>query len=121
MAQSEHSAVAADPSTVAPEPGPEPLEERTRRPHPRPGAYVRVALVLAIVTLAEVALYYLELPRALLIALLLFFSAIKFALVALWFMHLRFDSPVYSRVFVGGFALAATVYIVVLLTFGVFS
>jgi cytochrome c oxidase subunit IV len=46
--------------------------------------------------------------------------AIKFALVVLWFMHLRFDSAIYKRMFVAGLALALSVFIVVLVTFGVF-
>ena len=45
----------------------------------------------------------------------------KFALVVLWFMHLRFDSRTYSRFFVMGLAGAVTLYVVVLLSFGVFS
>ena len=45
----------------------------------------------------------------------------KFALVVLWFMHLRFDDPRYSRFFMIGLALAATLYLVVLLLFQVFE
>jgi hypothetical protein len=43
---------------------------------------------------------------------------IKFSLVVLWFMHLRFDSPVFKRLFVAGVILALSVFLVVLLTFG---
>lgn len=85
--------------------------------HPGPREYVKVAVILAAVTLAEVGLYYLELPDGLLVGLLLFFSAIKFALVALWFMHLRFDSRIFRRLFVTGFILAVAVYAIVLATF----
>lgn len=84
--------------------------------HPGPREYVKVAIVLAVVTLAEVGLYYLSLAEGLLIGLLLFFSVIKFALVALWFMHLRFDSRVFRRVFVSGIILALSVYTIVLIT-----
>ena len=89
--------------------------------HPSPKEYVRIAIILAVVTAAEVGVYYLGLSRGLLIPLLFGFSAIKFALVVLWFMHLRFDSKTYARFFMLGFAGAVTLYIVVLLTFRAFS
>ena len=85
--------------------------------HPGPREYVKVAIILAVVTLAEVGLYYMALPDGLLIGLLLFFAVIKFSLVALWFMHLRFDSRIYRRLFISGIILAVAVYTVVLLTF----
>ncbi len=88
--------------------------------HPGPAEYVKVAVVLAIATACEVGLYYLNLPHTLFVALLLFFAAAKFSLVALWFMHLRFDSRIFRRMFSVGLGLAITVYMVVLLTFRVF-
>jgi cytochrome c oxidase subunit 4 len=91
--------------------------------HPGPAAYVKVAVVLALATAAEVALYYLtdDIPGALYVGLLMFFMVFKFSMVVLWFMHLRFDSRLFRRLFVGGILLALTVYLVVLFTFGVFS
>jgi len=89
--------------------------------HPGPFEYVMVAVVLSIVTMLEVALYYLALhvdvPRGLLVAMLLGMGALKFALVVLWFMHLRFDSPLFRRVFTGGLVLAITLYVIVLVIF----
>jgi hypothetical protein len=38
----------------------------------------------------------------------------KFAIVCGWFMHLRYDNPLFKRVFVFGLSLAVGVYIVVL-------
>lgn len=83
------------------------------RPHPGPREYVKVAIVLAVITAAEVGLYYISLPDNLLIGLLVVFSALKFGLVALWFMHLRFDSPILKRLFVTGLVLAGSVYLIV--------
>jgi cytochrome c oxidase subunit 4 len=89
--------------------------------HPGPAEYVKVAIVLALVTAAEVALYYVtSLPRPWYVVLLMVFMVFKFSLVVLWFMHLRFDSKIFRRLFVTGVLLAATVYIIVLLTFRVF-
>lgn len=89
--------------------------------HPSPREYVRIALILAVVTGLEVAVYYLQAARDFLVPLLFLFSLVKFALVVMWFMHLRFDSRVYARFFVMGIAFAVTLYLVVLLTFGVFA
>ena len=52
---------------------------------------------------------------------MLFFMVFKFAMVVLWFMHLRFDSRIFRRLFVTGIFLAIGVYLIVLLTFGVFT
>jgi cytochrome c oxidase subunit 4 len=88
--------------------------------HPGPAEYIKVAIVLAGATAIEVALYYLGLPHPLLVALLLIAAFFKFTLVVLWFMHLRFDSPIFRRLFVTGLLLAISVYMIVLLTFRVF-
>lgn len=91
--------------------------------HPSPREYVRIAIVLAVVTAAEVAVYYVDwvLEHGLLIPLLFLFALIKFSLVVLWYMHLRFDSRTYARFFVMGLAGAITLYIAVLLMFRTFS
>jgi cytochrome c oxidase subunit 4 len=90
--------------------------------HPGPAVYVKVAVILAIATALEVGLYYIEaLPTGVLVALLLFFAVIKFSVVALWFMHLRFDSRLFRRLFVTGIYLATTVYLIVLVTFEAIS
>lgn len=88
--------------------------------HPGPAEYVRIAAILAVVTLAEVALYYFDLPHAVLVVTLLVLSALKFFLVAMWFMHLKFDAPIFRRLFVVGIVLAVAVYSIVLFTFRVF-
>ncbi|TMK29241.1 MAG: cytochrome C oxidase subunit IV [Actinobacteria bacterium] len=69
----------------------------------------------------EVGIWYAEISRALLIPLLLIFAVIKFVLVVLWYMHLRFDSRTYARFFMIGLAGAVTLFLVVLLTFRAFS
>jgi cytochrome c oxidase subunit 4 len=93
--------------------------------HPGPREYVQIAVVLAAVTLLEVLAYYAELgsfgfdfPRTALVSLLIVLMVMKFALVVLWYMHLRFDSPLYKRMFLAGLGLALSVFLVVLLTFG---
>ena len=99
---------------------PTPSRGRTVR-HPSPKEYIRIAVVLAVVTAIEVGIYYAEISRALLIPALLILAAIKFVLVVLWYMHLRFDSRTYARFFMIGLAGAVTLFLLVLLMFRTFS
>jgi cytochrome c oxidase subunit IV len=89
--------------------------------HPGPREYIRIAIILGVITAAEVAIYYIEGAKDFLIPLLFFFSFVKFTLVVLWFMHLRFDSRTYARFFVMGLAGAVTLFLIVLLISQVFS
>ena len=79
--------------------------------HPSPSVYVRIAVILAIITAIEVATYYVEAFRPVLLPVLLTLSAAKFALVAMFYMHLRFDSRIFSGFFVSGLLIAASVII----------
>jgi cytochrome c oxidase subunit IV len=87
--------------------------------HPGPGEYIKIAVILAIITAVEVGAYYVSgIPRPLFSTLLLVMMAMKFFLVASWFMHLRFDSPLFRRLFFVGIVLALAVYAVAFATLG---
>ncbi len=88
--------------------------------HPTEALYIKVALVLALVTAIEVGLYYTTFSRALTNFTLIALAAIKFVMVAAYFMHLKFDNKLLRRLFVTGFVLAASVYVAYLLSLGVF-
>ncbi|MBW3669168.1 MAG: cytochrome C oxidase subunit IV family protein [Actinobacteria bacterium] len=88
--------------------------------HPTEAFYIKIALILAVVTGAEVALYYIDPPDAANISILLVMAAVKFAMVAAYFMHLRFDSRILRRLFLSGLVLAILVYVAYLMTLGVF-
>ena len=87
--------------------------------HPSDSVYIVVALVLAALTALEVGIYYLKGGTVNTAALLVLMVA-KFAIVVLFFMHLRFDSKIFRRLFVMGLALAGGIYTIVLFTFGIF-
>jgi cytochrome c oxidase subunit 4 len=89
--------------------------EAGQHAHPSDRSYLVVALILAVITAAEVGTYFMEDPSTtLLVALLFPMMVAKFAIVCGWFMHLRFDNPIFRRVFVFGLLLAVSVYIVAL-------
>jgi cytochrome c oxidase subunit IV len=80
-------------------------------PHPTPRDYVRIGVALALVTLLEVVLYYIPgLPNAVLVGSLIILMVIKFALVVLWFMHLKFERRMYMGLFATGLAIALFVF-----------
>ena len=85
--------------------------------HPGPRAYVGIAVVLAIITALEVAIYYVPALESWLVPFLIAFSAVKFWLVIMWFMHLRCDNKIFKRLFLTGLVLAGLVFTVVLMTF----
>ena len=86
--------------------------------HPQPAEYVVIGLILAMLTAIEVALYYIDLSHNFLVVVLIALSAAKFAFVVLWFMHLKFDSPLLSRLFATGFFGAIVLFTVVMATLG---
>lgn len=91
--------------------------------HPTASLYFKVGLVLFVLTALEVGLYEITYGghagssagaiKPFFVPLLLLMSAAKFALVAMFYMHLKQDSKLFSGVFV--FPLAIAAFIVVAL------
>lgn len=91
------------------------------RAHPTPATYVTIAVILAVITMVEVAAVYVSALGGVLIPILLVLSATKFAIVAMYFMHLKFDSKLFSGLFVGGILLTSGILLTLLALFGVFA
>ena len=85
-------------------------DTETTHTHPGVGQYVEIGVILAVITAIEVALYYIDVSRAFTVPALLFLTFLKFVLVVMWFMHLRFDSPWFRRVFMFGLLLAVVIF-----------
>ena len=93
----------------------------TGRPHPSDLQYVWVALGLGAITAVEVALPYTVDIHGFFLAVMLVMMTFKFAVVAMWFMHLRFDSRLFRRFFVTGIVLALFVYLIVFVSMQFFG
>ena len=65
-----------------------------------------VAAFLLAITVMEVWIFYVPALARVLVPILLILSTLKFALVAMFYMHLRFDHAWYSYVFVGPLIIA---------------
>jgi len=68
-------------------------------------AYIKVFYLLLVLTIVEVAIVYLGLPKLLLAGLLVIFAVWKAALVAMHFMHLKFEKTTLALVAITPFIL----------------
>ncbi len=95
-----------------------PAEHVGKRAHPGPVEYIKIGSILAVITAVEVGIYYVEAIEDALVPILIVLSALKFSLVVMWFMHLKFDSRLFSWLLVGGLVLIGMLLAVVLSTLG---
>ena len=87
--------------------------------HPTPGTYAKIGLVLFVLTALEVGLYEFTYGghagaggaslQPFFIPMLLLLSAAKFALVAMFYMHLKQDHRLFTGVFVFPLIIATVV------------
>ncbi len=89
--------------------------------HPTAATYLRIAAILVIITVVEVGVFYVPAFKPMMVPILLTLSAVKFALVVMFYMHLKMDSPFFTFLFGGPFLLAGGVMIALLFLFGVFA
>ncbi len=104
-------------ATETESPSADPRSRPHAHAHPTPGDYVRIAALLAVITALEVLTYFYDIVRWAFIGTLVLLSFAKFVLVVGWFMHLKFDSKMFKRVFVFGIVLALSVFLLVLAIF----
>ena len=81
--------------------------------------YIKIALILAAITALEVSTYYVDFGPLFMPSLMIM-MVVKFVMVVSYFMHLKFDSKIFSVLFYTGLGLALFVYIVALATFKFF-
>ncbi len=96
--------------------------------HPGIGVYVKIGLILFALTALEVAVYSIAsepvglgfgaMLHPVIVPILLVLSALKFALVAMYYMHLKQDSKLFSGVFIFPLIIAAVVIVALIVLFG---
>ena len=107
-------------STDAPPPKPhvDEVHGADHAEHPSDLLYVKVAAILAFLTALEVGTYFIEeASTQLLVGILFPMMIIKFGTVIMYFMHLKYDNPLFKRVFLFGLILAVVVFMIMLTTF----
>ena len=98
-----------------------PTAEAHEAGHPTTGTYVKIGVVLFVLTALEVGLYEITYGghagpsssaiQPFFVPLLLLLSAAKFALVAMFYMHLKQDSKLFTGVFVFPLTIAAIIIV----------
>jgi cytochrome c oxidase subunit 4 len=89
--------------------------------HPTAATYVKVGVILTIITAVEVGVYYvpsLVAMRGLFVTLLLVMSAVKFFMVVALYMHLKYDHRLFRAFFIGPFIVAAATMLGLMFLFG---
>ena len=85
--------------------------------HATTGTYLRVAAILVMITLIEVGIFYVPTFQMVLVPVLLFLSAVKFTLVVMFYMHLKFDNRFFAFLFGGPLLLGVAVVVSLLFIF----
>ena len=88
--------------------------------HASVATYVKIAIVLSVVTALEVGVTFVRALTPVIVPLLIGMAIAKFALVAMFFMHLRFDSRVLTGVFVGPLIFAVGLVVALMTLSGAF-
>jgi cytochrome c oxidase subunit IV len=88
--------------------------------HPTWKQYKWVALILTVITIFEVWIYYIPsyVATKLFVPSLLIMSAVKFAIVVLFYMHLKYDARLFRALFTGPLIIAVVTLISLLFLFG---
>ncbi len=87
--------------------------------HPGPKTYAKIAFILCAITLLEFGAFYTDALKPVLVPLLVVMSVIKFVLVAMFYMHLKFDHPVFRKILLAAVLLGfgAMLWVLALFTF----
>jgi cytochrome c oxidase subunit IV len=87
------------------------VPDQSHRGHASVWTYVTIAIILTVVTALEFAVLYIRALTPILVPLLLVMSAGKFALVVLFFMHLRYDKPLLTTLFAAPLLIAVIIVV----------
>ena len=89
--------------------------------HPTWREYKWVAIILTLITVLEVWVYYTPLQHSpVFVPLLLIMSAVKFAIVVMFYMHLKYDHRLFRGLFTGPLIIAMATIVSLLFLFGKF-
>ena len=88
--------------------------------HPGWKTYVIVGIILTAITALEVSAYYIPAweNSKIYVPSMLFLSAIKFVIVVMFYMHLKYDHRIFRALFTGPFIVAAGTLLGLMFLFG---
>jgi cytochrome c oxidase subunit IV len=92
-------------------------EQAGGQAHATTATYLRIAAILVMITLIEVGVFYVPTFQSALVPVLLVLSAVKFTLVVMFYMHLKFDNRFFAFLFGGPLLLGIAVVVSLLFIF----
>src|SRR5688572_33412636 len=121
-----HTPASVDPSHALPPAGESSAghaHHPDEKPHPTWKQYKWVALILTLITVVEVWVYYIPtfVASKLFVPSLLIMSAAKFAIVVMFYKHLKYDHKLFRALFTGPLIIAVLTILVLLLLFNQIS
>ncbi|MDO8433405.1 MAG: cytochrome C oxidase subunit IV family protein [Candidatus Binatus sp.] len=96
-------------------------DEHDQAHQPGAATYLIIAAFLLVLTAMEVTVFYVHALRPVLVPVLIVLAAAKFALVAMFYMHLKYDGWLLSGVFVFPLLIATVLLLSLIGLFGYLS
>ncbi len=93
-------------------------DHQTQQHHPSWQEYVKIGVILFIITAVEVGIVYVEALESVLLPILLALGVAKFILVVGYYMHLKQDHKFFTLLFVAGLLTAIAVIVALMAMFG---
>ena len=91
--------------------------------HPTGNLYLKIFAILTVITAVEVWAYYIPalVASPMFNPALIIMSAAKFAIVVLFYMHLKYDHKLFKALFSGPLVIAMATIVALLFLFGQFA
>jgi cytochrome c oxidase subunit IV len=108
--------VGAHPANPSAVPGAHPIEHE----HPTWVTYAKVAFILFVITAVEVSAYYIpawENSRVYVPSMLIM-SGLKFWIVVMFYMHIKYDHKLFRALFTGPLIIAVVTIVALMMLFG---
>ena len=88
--------------------------------HPSAWTYIKVGIILTLITVVEVWAYYIDsfVASRAFVPSLLIMSAAKFIIVVAFYMHLKYDARLFRALFTGPLIIAVVTIISLMFLFG---
>ncbi len=89
--------------------------------HPGAATYLIIAVFLIVLTAMEITVFYVHALRPVLVPVLIVLAIAKFALVAMFYMHLKYDGWLLTGVFLFPLMMAGILLLSLILLFAYLS
>ncbi len=105
---------------LAPETDSPSHEEHSHGHHPTWQLYVLIGVILTVITVVEVSAYYIPAweQSRIYVPSMLSLSALKFVIVVMFYMHLKYDHKLFRALFTGPLVIAIVTIVALLFLFG---